>query len=129
MAESNRQNPAEESLERIDVNRASAKVLTQLPGVGISLARAIVNHRQRHGLFTAFAELREVKQFPVERLDEIRRRAVLGGLEGFPPVRHAESTHLDRLLKKTGGYTKALRSTRGKDRVHETVGHRPQKVA
>lgn len=63
--------------EKIDINSAPVRILTQLPGVAKNVAYNIVNHRNRHGFFTAFEELAEVKDFPIGRLDQVRERAVL----------------------------------------------------
>lgn len=46
--------------EKIDPNRASAAELDRLPGVGPSLARAIVADRQRNGPFRSPADLERV---------------------------------------------------------------------
>lgn len=106
--------------DKIDLNTAGARELTQLPGIAKNLASRIVNHRNRHGYFTAWEELREVKEFPVERLDEIRERAVLGSPDGnYPPPRRIQR-HLAQESKKSSGYTKAIRSTRRPDRLDET---------
>lgn len=45
---------------RIDLNRATADQLEELPGIGPVLARRIVEHREDHGPFTEVGELREV---------------------------------------------------------------------
>jgi competence ComEA-like helix-hairpin-helix protein len=115
--------------EKIDINTADTGELTQLPGIAVNTARDIVNHRQRHGYFTSVEELVEVRNFPVARLDEIRERITLSNLEGATPPRHLKASHIAKLQKKTAGYTKALRSTRGKDRAHESSGHRITKAS
>jgi competence ComEA-like helix-hairpin-helix protein len=114
--------------EKIDINTAPVGELTQLPGIAVNMARAIVNHRQRHGFFSTVEELAEVRDFPVERLPEIRERVTLTQLEGSAPPRHLSTTHQQKVAKMTSGYTKALRSTRGKDRSNEVTGHRPRKA-
>jgi type II secretory pathway component PulK len=112
--------------ERIDLNTAPVKHLTQLPGVSKDIAYRIAQHRARHGWFTAWQELLGVKGFPAERLDEIKARAVLSCPEDRPgqtqtecvPPRHLKA---EKIAKKTDrGYTRKLRSTRGKDRSHDT---------
>ena len=45
---------------RIDVNRAPVADLTALPGIGRTLAAAIVLHRVRHGAFRDLEDLEEV---------------------------------------------------------------------
>jgi competence ComEA-like helix-hairpin-helix protein len=104
----------------LNLNTATPKELTQLPGVAKNVAYRIVNHRKRHGLFTHWEELLEVKDFPPEALDRIKQRATLAA----PPdmgedllARRIKQSHLEAVRKKPKGYTKAIRSTRSKDRL------------
>jgi hypothetical protein len=114
--------------DRIDLNTAPAKEMTQLPGISKNLAYQIAEHRAQHGWFTAWEELLAVKGFPSKRLDEIKERAFLSCPEDRPGQTQTECTpprHLKaEKIKKHGdrGYTRKLRSTRGKDRSHEP-GH------
>ena len=63
---------------RIDLNRASSHEMTQLPGVGIDVARKIVAFRERHGgEIHDWDELLAIHGFPADRMEEIRERAVL----------------------------------------------------
>lgn len=63
---------------RIDLNSASSHEMTQLPGVGIDVARKIVAFRERHGgVIHDWEELTRIHGFPAERMEEIRGRAVL----------------------------------------------------
>jgi hypothetical protein len=107
--------------DSININTAGVKQLTQLPGIAKNLAYRIVNHRNRHGYFTHWEELLEVKEFPKDALDEIKKRANLQPPPGilkeeFGPRRIKES-HLERTAKKPKGYTKAIRATRSQDRL------------
>lgn len=45
---------------RIDLNRATADELEELPGIGPVLAQRIVAHREDHGPFTEVGDLRDV---------------------------------------------------------------------
>ena len=54
-------NPPLAEGERIDVNHASAQQLQRLPGVGPSLAQAIVAWREEHGPFEGPENLLQVK--------------------------------------------------------------------
>ncbi|HKP10451.1 MAG TPA: helix-hairpin-helix domain-containing protein, partial [Blastocatellia bacterium] len=47
----------------VDLNKASAAELTQLPGVGEVMSRRIVEHRERHGPFRRPAEVIIVEGF------------------------------------------------------------------
>jgi len=110
-----------ENLEKININAASPKELTQLPGIAKNLAYRIVNHRKRHGFFTHWEELAEVKEFPVEALQRIKQRAILapppGLKEDFLGPRRVKPSHLTEVKKKPKGYTKAIRSTRSADKL------------
>jgi competence ComEA-like helix-hairpin-helix protein len=106
---------------KISINTADTKELTQLPGIAKNLAYRIVNHRNRHGFFTYWEELTEVKQFPAEALDRIKQRATLecpaDVKEGGAGPRRLKPTHLEEIKKKPKGYTKAIRATRSADRL------------
>ncbi|MDQ4129519.1 MAG: ComEA family DNA-binding protein, partial [Actinomycetota bacterium] len=45
---------------RLDLNRASADELEELPGIGEVLAARIVSWREEHGPFTSVGQLRDV---------------------------------------------------------------------
>jgi hypothetical protein len=111
--------------DRIDLNTAPPKLMTQLPGISKDLAYRIAEHRARHGWFTAWQELLAVKGFPAKRLDEIKARAILSCPEDRPGQTQTECTpprHLnaEKIQKhRDTGYTRKLRSTRGKDRSHD----------
>ena len=45
---------------KININRATAAELTRLPGIGETRARQIVEHRDKHGYFTAVTQIMEV---------------------------------------------------------------------
>lgn len=102
---------------KIDINTAPAKHLTQLPGIAKNVAYNIVNHRERHGWFTNWEELKEVKEFPAEKLDDIAAVATLSCPdESCSGPRHLRPRLADT-RKKPAGYTKAIRSTRNSDRL------------
>jgi hypothetical protein len=108
--------------DKIDINSAEVGELTQLPGVNKTIAYNIVNHRDRHGLFTVWEELEAVKEFPVSALSQIRERAELrapAGEENFHPPHRAKHEELEKknaaVEKQTRGYTKGTRPTRRPD--------------
>jgi competence ComEA-like helix-hairpin-helix protein len=107
--------------DAININTASTKELTQLPGIAKNVAYNIVNHRKRHGYFTHWQELLEVKEFPEKALEQIKARATLLPIKGIRPEefgpRRVKKEHLDRTAKKPKGYTKAIRATRDPDRL------------
>ena len=58
--------------EPLDPNRASAAELETLPGVGASLARRIVDARDRDGPFATVDDLRRVRGLSRGRLERLR---------------------------------------------------------
>ena len=56
----------------LDLNRASAADLEALPGIGPSLALAIVQYRDQHGPFQSIDELLEVPGIGPSRLAQLR---------------------------------------------------------
>jgi Helix-hairpin-helix motif len=105
----------------ISINTATVKELTQLPGIAKNLAYRLVNHRNRHGYFTHWEELLEVKEFPAGALDQIKQRANISPPAGilkeeFGP-RRIKVGQIERIAKKPKGYTKAIRTTRSSDRL------------
>jgi competence protein ComEA len=59
-------------LYRMDLNRARAAELNQLPGIGTTLAERIVTHRQNHGPFRSIDALRQVSGIGPKTLERIR---------------------------------------------------------
>jgi len=56
----------------LDINRATAEELEQLPGIGPVLAARIVEYRQMRGRFQSVDELLEVRGIGPKRLEQIR---------------------------------------------------------
>lgn len=62
---------------RIDLNRATEAELAQLPGVGRSLARAIVDERTRHGRFVDWEAVDEVRGVGPAKLELLKQATEL----------------------------------------------------
>ena len=58
--------------QKIDINLAEAWLLQALPGIGPSLAAAIVEHRTLNGPFRSVEELTAVKGIGLSTLDRLR---------------------------------------------------------
>lgn len=56
----------------LDLNTASFEELTLLPGIGETLARRIVEHREAHGPFTSSNELTKVRGIGPKKLEAIQ---------------------------------------------------------
>jgi competence protein ComEA len=63
---------------RIDPNTASWPELAALPGIGETLARRIVAHRQKSGPFSDVDMLQEVKGVGPKKLQEARPFLLVG---------------------------------------------------
>lgn len=64
--------PASAAEETLDLNRASAKELTRLPGVGEAIAQRIVDFRDEHGPFKRVEDLLKVKGIGEKSFEKIR---------------------------------------------------------
>jgi competence protein ComEA len=62
----------------IDINTADAAALEELPGVGPSIAQAIIEWRETNGQFASVDELEDVPGIGPATLDEIRDSARVG---------------------------------------------------
>jgi len=56
----------------LDINTAAAAELSQLPGIGPTMARRIVAHRQQHGPFPNIAAIARVSGIGPVTLEQIR---------------------------------------------------------
>jgi competence protein ComEA len=63
---------------RLDINRATEPELRQLPGVGETLARHIVDERQRQGGFRSVDDLRRVRGIGPVTLEPLRNLVEVG---------------------------------------------------
>lgn len=61
----------------VDINRASEEELMALRGIGPSLARRIIEHRQRHGPFRSVDDLIQVRGIGTSKLKGLRDQAVI----------------------------------------------------
>jgi hypothetical protein len=107
----------------INLNTAGTKELTQLPGIAKNMAYRIVSHRSRHGWFSHWEELAEIKEFPVEKLEAIKQRATLempDGEQARSP-RRLKPDHVGKEKKKPKGYRKDIRNTRNSDRLKRSA--------
>ena len=56
----------------VDVNRATADQLDELPGVGPATAEAIIAHREEHGPFASVDDLLDVRGIGEAKLEQLR---------------------------------------------------------
>lgn len=63
--------------QKLDLNRATAEELAQLPGVGAALAKRLVEARERRGGFRSWDEVDEVTGVGPAKLEVLQRAAEL----------------------------------------------------
>jgi len=63
----------------VNINRATAKELTVLPGIGDILAQRIIAYRNTNGYFSTEEELLNVEGIGKKRLEEIIELISIGG--------------------------------------------------
>ena len=56
----------------VDLNRATVEQLEQLPGIGQSTAKAIVQFREKSGPFERIEDLRAIRGISRNKLEELR---------------------------------------------------------
>ena len=61
----------------VDINRASAAELEELPGVGPATAEAIIAHREQSGPFASVDDLIDVRGIGDAKLEQIRPQATV----------------------------------------------------
>ena len=61
----------------IDINRATAKELERLPGVGAATAKRIIEYRQSHGAFTKPEDLMNIRGIGSAKLEKMRGQIVI----------------------------------------------------
>ena len=62
----------EEGKNKIDINQATVKELTTLPGIGKKKAEAIVAHRNEKGKFKSVDDLKKVEGIGKKSLEKIK---------------------------------------------------------
>lgn len=60
------------SLPKLDLNSATVIELSELPYFNYEIAREVISFRKNKDSITSFEELRQIKGFPVEKLDRIK---------------------------------------------------------
>ncbi|MGB8540517.1 MAG: helix-hairpin-helix domain-containing protein [Candidatus Acidiferrales bacterium] len=69
----------------VDLNSATAEELQQVPGIGPSTAKAIVNFRRKSGPFQKIDDLLAIKGISKGRLEKMRPYLTIRGTTGKSP--------------------------------------------
>ena len=59
--------------EKVNINSASIDEIAQIPGVGQTTARSIVDFRDKHGKFRTLDDLARVQQLKPEHVNVLRK--------------------------------------------------------
>ncbi len=59
------------TVEKLDINTATAAQLQKLPGIGPAIAQRILDYRQEHGAFASVGELISIEGIGEGRLESI----------------------------------------------------------
>jgi uncharacterized protein len=116
----------------VDVNTASAPLLTRVSGIGEGLAENIVRHRDEHGSFRRRAALKEVPRLGPKAFEQCAGFLRIPGgddpldasavhPEAYPVVRRI-LTAAGRDIRTLIGDTTTLRSLHPEDFVDQTFG-------
>ena len=65
--------------DRLDINTASAWQLSNLPGIGDTLAKRIVDYRLQYGNYISTEDLIDVEGIGVKKYDQIKHLIKVGG--------------------------------------------------
>lgn len=63
----------------VNINTATVKELTSLPGIGQAKAEAIVKYREKNGAFKNVEDLTKVKGIGPKMLDKIKNEVTVNG--------------------------------------------------
>lgn len=64
---------------KVNINTATVKELTSLPGIGQAKAEAIVKYREENGAFKNVEDLTKVKGIGPKMLDKIKNEVTVDG--------------------------------------------------
>jgi competence protein ComEA len=63
---------------KVNINTASVEELVKLPGVGDTLAKTIIQHREKNGGFKTTEELKNVKGIGEKKFEKIKDLVTVG---------------------------------------------------
>jgi competence protein ComEA len=63
---------------KLDLNRATAEELQQLPGISVVLAQRVIERRTTHGPFRRIEDLGEIKGIGAKRLKQLQSLVMVG---------------------------------------------------
>lgn len=70
--------PAEEKMQKIDINHASAEELTLLSGIGEQRAANIITYREEQGAFQQIEDIMQVSGIGEKTFEKIKEQITVG---------------------------------------------------
>lgn len=61
----------------VNINSASEEELTQIPGVGASIAKRIIEYREQNGGFSSVSEIMNVKGIGKSKFETMKNRIIV----------------------------------------------------
>lgn len=66
-----------ETLDKLDLNKATQEQLTYVSGIGPSLAEVIIDHRNKYGPFKNLEELKQIKGIGEKKFQKIKQYLII----------------------------------------------------
>ena len=68
-----------QEVKKVNINTATVEELVTLPGVGDSVAKNIVEHREKNGNFKTTEDLKNVKGIGEKKFEKMKDLVTVGG--------------------------------------------------
>lgn len=66
---------------RVNINTANYDELSNVKGIGASLAEKIIQYREQNGMFASFEDLRKVKGFGEKKIEKVKDKITFGKVD------------------------------------------------
>ena len=70
--------PLLHAVDKVNINTATEKELAKLPGIGMGIAKRIVEYRKAYGGFKSIDELKKVKGIGDKKFEKIKDKVTVG---------------------------------------------------
>lgn len=118
--------------QAVDLNTANAEQIALLPGIGIKLAKSIINFRQKNNLLSNIEELLEIPGFREAQLNKIKNLVILTKPKviSIPPrKKNLKTLELKSIIKLADLEKHVLKNLNLSDDWHEDISRRSKNAA